>query len=44
MKEHYERVGVIELYDTASLSYWDADATKHVPGSDATIIVYRRKA
>ena len=43
LKEHYEQVGVIELYDNTWLSYWDAYATKHVSASDAAIVVYRRK-
>lgn len=44
VKEQYEPVGVIELYDNTSLFFWDADARKHPPRSDANIIVYKRKS
>ena len=45
VKEHYERVGVIELYDNTSLVYWDVDAAaRHTSGSDVNIFVFKRKA
>jgi hypothetical protein len=44
VKEQYERVGVIELYDTTSLFYWDAAAAaRQTSGTDATIFVFKRK-
>ena len=44
LKEHYEQVGVVEVYDNASQCLWDADAVKYVPRTDAHLIVYKRKS
>jgi hypothetical protein len=44
VEEHYEKVGVIELNDSASLYFWDTDAAKHAPGSESYLVVYKRKS
>ena len=43
-KEQYEQVGVIELYDSDTLYFWDADAAHHTPGSNSHLVVYKRKS
>jgi Dolichyl-phosphate-mannose-protein mannosyltransferase len=43
-RDHYEQVGVIDLFDSASFFHWDADAAKRSAIADAGIVVYRRKS
>ncbi|GFE57827.1 glycosyltransferase family 39 protein [Geobacter sp. AOG1] len=43
-QEHYEQVGVIELYDSETRYFWDADAAQHTPGSESYLVVYKRKS
>ena len=42
-KEHYEMVGIIDLYSDTSLFIWDSDAARYTPGSDSYLVVYKRK-
>jgi hypothetical protein len=44
VKKHYEQVGVIELYHSEILYFWDADASQHTPGSESCLVVYKRKS
>jgi hypothetical protein len=44
VKEHYEQVGVIELYNSETLYFWDANASQHTPGSESHIVVYKRNS
>ena len=43
-KNQYEQVGVIELYDSETLYFWDADAAHRTPGSNSHLVVYKRKS
>lgn len=43
LKEHYEQVGVVEVYGDSSQCLWDAAAATYTPRSDAHLIVYKRK-
>lgn len=43
-KEHYDKVGVIELYNTETQYFWDANAAQHTPGTESYLVVYKRKS
>ncbi|GFE62159.1 glycosyltransferase family 39 protein [Geobacter sp. AOG2] len=43
VKKYYERVGIVDLYNGASLFVWEPDAAKYTPGSDANLVIYKRK-
>ncbi|RII25018.1 MAG: hypothetical protein CXR31_15315 [Geobacter sp.] len=43
-KEHYDQVGVIELHDSETRYFWDAEAARHTSGSGPHLAVYKRKS
>jgi hypothetical protein len=44
VKEQYEQVGFIELYNSETLYFWDAAAAQHAPGTESYLVVYKRKS
>jgi len=43
-KDHYERVGIIDISNETPIYKWEAEAVKSIPGSDSYLVVYKRKS
>lgn len=43
-KDHYDRIGIIDISNDTPIYKWEAEAAKFTPGSDSYLVVYKRKS
>ena len=43
-KDHYERVGIIDIGSDTPVVMWEANAARFAPGSDSYLVVYKRRS